>query len=32
MSLTAFDLLTDPNIKDRAWDEHHDWDRVNGVS
>ena len=32
MALTALDMLTDPNIKERAWDEHRDWDRVNGVS
>jgi amidohydrolase len=32
MALTALDILTDPTIKDRAWDEHRDWDNVNGVS
>ena len=32
MALTAFDILVDPALKDRAWDEHRNWEQSNGVS
>ncbi len=29
MALTALDILTDPQLSIKAWDEHHNWDAVN---
>jgi amidohydrolase len=29
MALTALDILTDPQLSIKAWDEHRNWDKIN---